>query len=90
MPICRTINHNTIWLAILAGCLSGCFFGLVWLSVILTLIWIIRIICLRDRQLLVWAALALLIFSGLFWRMQHLEKARTLPDQTGVSIALTV
>ncbi len=90
MPICRIINHNIIWLAILAGCLSGCFFGLVWLSVILTLIWVIRIICLRDRQLLVWTALVLLIFSGLFWRTQRLEQARTLPDQTGASVELTV
>ncbi|WP_369688574.1 DNA internalization-related competence protein ComEC/Rec2 [Secundilactobacillus mixtipabuli] len=90
MPIYRIINHNLIWLAILAGSLSGCFFGLTWLSVVVTLIWVIRIICLREQQLLIWTALVLFIFSGLFWHTQRLEKVRTMPDQTGTSLQLTV
>lgn len=90
MPICKNINHNLIWLAILAGCLSGCFFGLTWLSVILTVIWLIRILCLRERQLLIWAALVLVIFSGLFWQTQRRIKDQTMADQTGASLMLTV
>lgn len=90
MPIYRIINHNLIWLAILAGSLSGCFFGLTWLSVVVTFIWVIRIICLREQQLLIWTALVLFIFSGLFWHTQRLEKVRTMPDQTGATLQLTV
>ncbi|WP_225362392.1 DNA internalization-related competence protein ComEC/Rec2 [Secundilactobacillus silagei] len=49
-----------------------------------------RLICLRDRTVLMWSALVLIIFSGLFWRTQQLAKTRTMSDQTGATLQLTV
>ena len=37
-----------------------------------------------------WSALVLIIFSGLFWRTQQLAKTRTMSDQTGATLQLTV
>ncbi|MTV81352.1 DNA internalization-related competence protein ComEC/Rec2 [Secundilactobacillus folii] len=90
MPICTNINHNVIWIAILIGCLSGCFFGLTWLSLILTLVWFIRICCLKQRRLMAWAAVSIIFFGVWFWHTQQAAISNTMPDQTGKTLILKV
>lgn len=90
MPTWQVIKHSIIWFSFLAAFISGCFFGHFWISVFLTVLWTVRIICLRDGRLMLLTAIGALLICGWFWHCRQSEQRLTLPDQANATMLLVI
>lgn len=65
-------------------------FGNFWVSAGLTGIWLIRIVCLKDRSILIWAIVTSLVFGCWFVFQRDQRRLQTLPEMSNTTVKLQV